>query len=282
MYQTTAQKAATIRAALKSELGLNSRAVSVRCSAGGHSINVEVLAPIGDKFEQIKRIANAQESVRYDERSGEILSGGNTFVFVSFSSAMIDAEAKNYHAWLDSIPVADRNSTRIYDSGVRGEGSKIYVGRTEHGFTWKGMTWRRDQIARSIALYKLAAGPSDEDTEDDDREPESAAEVAPVAEPVAAPSIALDVQAFAADFQDVPTVDLETLRRMAAADDAEQVEILAAWIRGEVAPEPKPEPVMRAFFEAPGEPFELTALGVRAALAVGWSGATSGTVERFH
>lgn len=223
-YTTTAQKAAKIRQALKSELGLNSRQVSVRCSAGGGAIRVEILAPVGDKFPRIKRIANAQESIRYCEYSGEILSGGNTYVSVSFASEIVEAEAATFYAWLDAIPVTAKGEREyIHDSGVCDEFSKIFVGRTENGFTWKGMTWHRDQIARSIATYKLTAGPVVEPEPVD-------AETLLLQSMAAAGSRGED--AFAEGCENNPALDIEALRPALEAHEGAELEILGAWMRG--------------------------------------------------
>jgi hypothetical protein len=334
MYTSTAQKAATIRQALKNELGFNSRQVSVRCGAGGGAIRVEVLAPVGDKFPRIKKIAGEQESVRYCERSGEILSGGNTFVHASFSSEMVEAEARNFYAWLEAIPVTVKGEREyVHDSGVCDEFSKIFVGRTENGFTWKGMTWHRDQIARSIATYKLTAGPAEIEEEDD-------AETLLLQAMAAAGSRGED--AYATGNSNTPALDIEALRPMLEAHEGNELEILGSWMRGwdraqraAVAPEVAaalapagcyaikcddcrkeigrtdsvpvsaagghcaeckattdarnqasgnlpPAVQAPAFSTVTSDSEELLILGIRSALAVGWSGASSKVVERFH
>jgi len=219
MYQTTAQKAATIRQTIKEELGFNSRQVSVRCSAGGGSIRVEINVAVGDKFRQIERIAEAQESVRYCEASGEILSGGNTFVTVGFNCELVKATAPQFYDWLDSLTIEHEDRMHPSDlySNDGGVVSRIMVSRTAAGFShrmWGGCRYDRDEFARIMARYFLRGV----------RPEEEQAEIAPAVEVVASPAI----------------------------------------------------------FEAPGEPFELTALAIRAALAVGWSGMSSGVAERFH
>jgi hypothetical protein len=78
-----AAAAAAIRAAYKA-LGWTARDVSVRTrsyAGGGSSIHVTVKSPDVD-LRKAWQIAQGQERVRYDEHSGEILSGGNRFVFV--------------------------------------------------------------------------------------------------------------------------------------------------------------------------------------------------------
>jgi len=75
-------EAKQVRDALKAELGLNSRAVSVRRS--GCSIRVTIKRA-DVKRAPVEEIAERAKSIRYCEASGEILQGGNTFVFVDYS-----------------------------------------------------------------------------------------------------------------------------------------------------------------------------------------------------
>jgi len=72
-----------IRQDIKSELGYNSRQVSVRENPGGlsTSITVRLKEPNLD-FDQIEQIAERHVKVDRCERTQEILGGGNTFVFV--------------------------------------------------------------------------------------------------------------------------------------------------------------------------------------------------------
>lgn len=82
--------AKNIRAALKSELGLSAKQVSVTTSTTG-SVRVVIkdrwvskkkVAPIAERFESVSRCS----------ATGEILQGGNTFVFVSYASGLFDEE----------------------------------------------------------------------------------------------------------------------------------------------------------------------------------------------
>jgi len=78
------EEAAAIRAALKKELGLSSRDVSVKSNYGGYSSSVNVSIKTTKalaSMSKIKEIGSSKESYERDERSGEILMGGNTFIF---------------------------------------------------------------------------------------------------------------------------------------------------------------------------------------------------------
>lgn len=79
MFKTATDIAKDIRAELK-EMGFNSKKISVR----KRDCNV-VLVTLKDEAidrEKIEQLAKRHEDVDYCEKTGEILAGGNTFVFV--------------------------------------------------------------------------------------------------------------------------------------------------------------------------------------------------------
>lgn len=77
---TDDERLAAIRKELK-EHGYNNRRVGVRFDGYAILVNIKELAI--DKKE-IESIAMKYENYDCDERTGEILSGGNTFVFVDY------------------------------------------------------------------------------------------------------------------------------------------------------------------------------------------------------
>ncbi len=79
------EEAAFIRTVLKKELGLTSRDVSVKARSGGYSSSVNVSIKTTKALalrKKIEKVGESQESYERDYASGEILSGGNTFIFV--------------------------------------------------------------------------------------------------------------------------------------------------------------------------------------------------------
>lgn len=74
--------------------GWNSRDVSVRCSAGC-AIDIKISSPRVHRAEA-ERIAHSFEVVRRDDRSGEILSGGNLFIFVEQTPECLALLAEPY------------------------------------------------------------------------------------------------------------------------------------------------------------------------------------------
>lgn len=75
-----------IRAALK-KAGFTARQVSVKKGQGGYELVFYVTIRLSriDKAE-VEKIVRSFKSVDYDERTGEILAGGNCFIFVSYEA----------------------------------------------------------------------------------------------------------------------------------------------------------------------------------------------------
>lgn len=92
-YVSCAQAAATVRAALKAK-GWTSKDVSVRADnySMGSALRIRIRNP-RVPLSVVKAAAAPQERIRYDEYSGEILSGGNRYVDVSYDSDALKALA---------------------------------------------------------------------------------------------------------------------------------------------------------------------------------------------
>lgn len=72
-----------IRQELKNKLGYNARQVSVRMMH--YTKIIFTIRDASIKRSEIEDFANDYESIRYDEMTGEILCGGNTYVDVCYS-----------------------------------------------------------------------------------------------------------------------------------------------------------------------------------------------------
>ncbi len=83
-YTTPAQDAARIRKTLKG-CGISQRQVSVRARSYsmGSSIDVTINDPTVD-IREVRNVAQAAEKIDRDERTGEILCGGNRFLSVDY------------------------------------------------------------------------------------------------------------------------------------------------------------------------------------------------------
>jgi hypothetical protein len=87
MYKSTKEKAQEVRQQLKTE-GITSKQVSIRSDSNSISIHIKDLTVSKQRVEEA---ASGQEHIRRCEASGEILGGGNTFVFVEFDSNAVRA-----------------------------------------------------------------------------------------------------------------------------------------------------------------------------------------------
>lgn len=80
-----AERSKAIRERIKMELGYTSRQVSVKSYDCGYSDATRItIKDLSCDFEAIEKIAMSFESIRYDEYSGEILAGANTYITVNY------------------------------------------------------------------------------------------------------------------------------------------------------------------------------------------------------
>ncbi len=110
-YVTAAESAAKVREALRKELGLTSRDVSVRCDnfSMGSAVRVRIKR-IGIDFAKVREIAQREENIRRCEYSGEILSGGNRYVSVDFDHHVDDVEIERLLPIVEAAPVVGPNA----------------------------------------------------------------------------------------------------------------------------------------------------------------------------
>lgn len=89
-------KAKEIRKELKN-MGINARMVSVTTRDAGYEerIDIKIKSPAVD-IEKVKAVALHFEEIDRDERTGEILAGGNTFVFVRYTDSAFDDVAERF------------------------------------------------------------------------------------------------------------------------------------------------------------------------------------------
>lgn len=112
---TSTEKAKAIRAALK-EAGITSKQVSVKHRYCGYSSSYHITIKDGNVSElQIKDICKSFESVDYDERTGEILEGGNDYILVE----------RDNHAPVDGSEYLDAVKNALAKLEREGQGEKI-------------------------------------------------------------------------------------------------------------------------------------------------------------
>ena len=86
---TNKERSAAIRAEIK-KLGYNSKQVSVRSRICGYSDETRIeVKDLSCDIKAIEKACMKFESIDYDQYSGEILSGGNTYIFVQYDHAAI-------------------------------------------------------------------------------------------------------------------------------------------------------------------------------------------------
>ena len=91
---TNKERSLAIRAGLK-KLGYNSRQVSVRSGDCGFSDYSHItIKDMSVRKADIEKVCNAFQSIRYDEYTGEILEGCNTYIRVEYDYDALN-EAKN-------------------------------------------------------------------------------------------------------------------------------------------------------------------------------------------
>lgn len=79
------------------EAGIDTKHISIREGGGAYSTsyNVKIKSPYIDA-DEVKKIVNEYESYEKDERTGEILEGGNTYVFATYDDSCFDEVSKPY------------------------------------------------------------------------------------------------------------------------------------------------------------------------------------------
>jgi hypothetical protein len=81
------------------DMGYNSRRVGVRTKGAGYSDSIRItIKDVSIREDDIQKIADRYESVRYDEYTGEILSGGNLYITVEYD---YDAVKNAYQPYLE-------------------------------------------------------------------------------------------------------------------------------------------------------------------------------------
>lgn len=151
---TTKEHAAALRATFKRH-GWTSRDISVKIDtySMGSSIDVRVKR-MGIPFDVVERIAKGAESVRRCEYSGEILSGGNRYVSVSYTHEAADAIQDHYKAALTAAAdalKADPSDNSLHPiAGTDG----FLLGRGDHGNGFS--LWKEGHITQAYDVLHLA------------------------------------------------------------------------------------------------------------------------------
>lgn len=150
---TTKEHAAAIRADYKRH-GWSSRDISVQSDSFslGSSITVRIKNP-NVSISVAKALAERHEVVRRDERTGDILGGGNRYVSVSYSHEAAQAIQEKYADVLNAAAQAlqaDPNDNSLHSIA----GTPFLLGRGCNGFGYS--LWQDGHITEANEAKYLA------------------------------------------------------------------------------------------------------------------------------
>lgn len=155
-YIGTTERAALIRAELKAKHKWTSKDVSVRAShySMGSSIEVNIKNP-AVPLAAVREVALQHESIDRDA-SGEILSGGNRYVHVNYSSEAREALAAA------QMPAVQAAADKLNAEGNEGylfavEGSSFLLGFGRHGKAYGFSLWKNGSYETEVSDLKEAA-----------------------------------------------------------------------------------------------------------------------------
>ena len=111
------EEAEAIRKILKDSFKLSSRDVSVKSQIGAVNIKLKSVKSLQSKT-KIENIAKDAESYDTDDKTGEILSGGNTFIFVELDDKLASDLKDKIQAEYEKQKSGFENGNRITLFGV--------------------------------------------------------------------------------------------------------------------------------------------------------------------
>ena len=154
------QKAVEIRNQLKT-LGYGARDVSVRSD---HSSIDVTIRRNGLNVKAIRDIANSAEKIDRCAYSGEILSGGNTYVFIRFSDDVRDSMTTLVKKLADDAGLQTKGWARFtvgeYEYEIYSDDRRVNAvlcGSNGIGTNLGGMMWSVDQAIEAIVNHNLNA-----------------------------------------------------------------------------------------------------------------------------
>ncbi len=163
-YQTTTDRAAIIRKELKSKHGWTSRDVSVRADYYSMGSSIRVVIKNADvQKDAVKAIAEAHESIDRDAY-GDILSGGNRYVDVSYNQDACDVLRART---IDVVRKAAAELATVSENCmVDIDGTPYLLGNGQHGRSYGFSIWGKDagghlcetMTVEDAALYVAIGG----------------------------------------------------------------------------------------------------------------------------
>jgi len=125
--KSTTEEAKELRQELKSKLGVNSRQVSVRSEYFSMGSSIDVRIKDADvSLPAVREIASKYESIRRCEFSGEILSGGNTYLSVEYTREALQTRSDRVREQVENAVAKLPEDSNTLE---RVEGTDYWVGR---------------------------------------------------------------------------------------------------------------------------------------------------------
>lgn len=147
--------------------GFNRKDFSIKSSYAGYSqaCDIYIKNPLV-RISEVEAIVKKHSSIDYDERSGEILAGGNTYISVSYEYGLFDNIAKDLEPIAEKViesgkwdgrPIADNETKTIYFTVYNRETREFLV--TEHNkdnsYTYNPNYWIRSAHDLAVAMYRF-------------------------------------------------------------------------------------------------------------------------------
>lgn len=152
---TTTEFAATIRQTLKKQYGITSRQVSVKADhfSMGSAIRVRI-KDMNISSKLVEGVAKQAESIRRCEYSGEILSGGNRYVTVSYDWDTLKTIADR---WMDAVRVAvvALKAEPTYLHTI--PGTTCQLGASNHGIQFGFTVWGTERYVAECCSIEAVA-----------------------------------------------------------------------------------------------------------------------------
>jgi hypothetical protein len=145
-----ADEAKIIRTAIKNKLGLTSRDVSVKARSGGTSSSVTVSLKTTKALSSMTKIKDlSKDSESYErDASGDILGGGNTFIFTSIDRKLEDELSIIVQAEFDKLEDEFEENDRV----------KLF-GTFDLVRSGRNLFFRVGRVQTDVRQLKYLAGP---------------------------------------------------------------------------------------------------------------------------
>jgi len=148
---TNRELSAEIRKKLK-ESGFTSKDYSIRVRDSGHStaVDIEVKNP-KVRLSELKQIVKQYECVDRDERSGEILQGGNTFVHCQYEDGIFEDVIQPLMATAEKVFSSSKwDGNKIAEN----ESFKVFMSKIDEATKILHMYDREDKLQEGKCILK--------------------------------------------------------------------------------------------------------------------------------